>query len=277
MRTSRRPKRPSISNNPGLPHLHPWVTAGRWSQGARMARDGADEGEVVAYIQDWIDHARVIFAPLDLRFAKKSGRGVRGRPAFMGDALGLKPIMTFENGDSKVLSKVRGEKNVVPALLELCRKTRKPGTPYPGHRGEQPGAGRPSGGGERERTGGKRRDDLPHRAASSPSTPGPTSSAWSTGKNKQTDTAAPARDLRDGAGLFAAPAICAPDGKEGGSELNEMKLSWPERGQALGQAGDPAGPGGAGPVVAAGGWGSPCCPCLLPLWPPSSRRPSSIP
>lgn len=48
----------------------------------------------------------------------------------MGDALGLKPIMTFENGDSKVLSKVRGEKNVVPALLELCRKTRKPGTPY---------------------------------------------------------------------------------------------------------------------------------------------------
>ena len=42
-------------------------------QGARMARDGADEGEVVAYIQDWIDHARVIFAPLDLRFAKKSG------------------------------------------------------------------------------------------------------------------------------------------------------------------------------------------------------------
>ena len=94
-----------------------------------MARDGADEGEVVAYIQDWIDHARVIFAPLDLRFAKKSGR-VSAAAAFMGDALGLKPIMTFENGDSKVLSKVRGEKNVVTALLELCRKTRKPGTPY---------------------------------------------------------------------------------------------------------------------------------------------------
>ena len=71
----------------------------------------------------------MIFAPLDLRFAKKSGR-VSAAAAFMGDALGLKPIMTFENGDSKVLSKVRGEKNVVTALLELCRKTRKPGTPY---------------------------------------------------------------------------------------------------------------------------------------------------
>ena len=98
-------------------------------QGARMARNGADESEVVAYIQDWIDHARVVFAPLDLRFAKKSGR-VSAAAAFMGDALGLKPIMTFEDGDSKVLSKVRGEKNVVSALLELCQKERQPGSPY---------------------------------------------------------------------------------------------------------------------------------------------------
>ena len=98
-------------------------------QGARMARDGADEGEVVAYIQDWIDHARVIFAPLDLRFAKKSGR-VSAAAAFMGDALGLKPIMTFENGASKVVTKVRGEKNVIPTILELAQKEREPGTPY---------------------------------------------------------------------------------------------------------------------------------------------------
>ena len=98
-------------------------------QGARMARDGAGEEEILAYLQDWIDHVRVLFAPLDLRFAKKSGR-ISAAAAFMGDALGLKPIMTFEEGDSKVLSKVRGEKNVVPALLELCQKTRAPGTPY---------------------------------------------------------------------------------------------------------------------------------------------------
>ncbi len=83
----------------------------------------------MTYLRDWIDHVRVIFAPLDLRFAKKSGR-VSAAAAFMGDALGLKPIMTFADGDSKVLSKVRGEKNVVSALLELCRGTRKAGTPY---------------------------------------------------------------------------------------------------------------------------------------------------
>ena len=98
-------------------------------QGARMAREEKPVQEILAYIQDWIDHARVLFAPLDLRFAKKSGR-VSAAAAFMGEALGLKPVMTFEGGDSKVLTKVRGEKNVIPTLLEMCQKTREPNTPY---------------------------------------------------------------------------------------------------------------------------------------------------
>ena len=96
---------------------------------ARMAADGQSPEKVEAFIRDWLAHARILFVPLDLRFAKKSGR-VSAAAAFMGDALGLKPIMTFENGESKVLSKVRGEKNVVPAMLALCQKTRKKGTPY---------------------------------------------------------------------------------------------------------------------------------------------------
>lgn len=60
----------------------------------------------------------------------KSPGGVSAAAAFMGEALGLKPVMTFEGGDSKVLTKVRGEKNVIPTLLEMCQKTREPNTPY---------------------------------------------------------------------------------------------------------------------------------------------------
>lgn len=110
---------------------HTYTMGYGWAvvQGARMARDGANEEEILTYLRDWIDHARVIFAPLDLRFAKKSGR-VSAAAAFMGDALGLKPIMTFENGASKVVTKVRGEKNVIPTILELAQKEREPGTPY---------------------------------------------------------------------------------------------------------------------------------------------------
>ena len=98
-------------------------------QGAKMAAEGAGADEVVAYIQDWLDHVRVLFAPLDLRFAKKSGR-ISAAAAFMGEALGLKPIMTFEEGESKSVSKVRGEKALISTLVELCKKERRPNTPY---------------------------------------------------------------------------------------------------------------------------------------------------
>ena len=98
-------------------------------QGAGMAREGAEPREIVDCIQDWVDHVRVIFAPLDLRFAKKSGR-VSAAAAFMGEALGLKPVMTFTDGESKILAKVRGERAVIAKLTELCRTERRPGTPY---------------------------------------------------------------------------------------------------------------------------------------------------
>lgn len=98
-------------------------------QADAMAKQGADVPEILDYIQDWVDHVRVVFTVLDLRFAKKSGR-ISAAAAFMGEALGLKPIMTFENGESKILSKIRGEKAAIKALADLCQSERKSGTPY---------------------------------------------------------------------------------------------------------------------------------------------------
>lgn len=106
-------------------------------EGARMAQNGASVGEVAAHIQDLLDHIRVAFVSLDLRFAKKSGR-ISAAAAFLGDALGLKPIIDFEDGASKILSKVRGEKNAINALVDLCLKERKPGTPFLCIRGKNP-------------------------------------------------------------------------------------------------------------------------------------------
>lgn len=108
-------------------------------QGARMAAEGAQARAVADFIQDWVDHVRVVFSPLDLRFAKKSGR-VSAAAAFVGEALGLKPIMTFTDGESRILAKVRGEKAVISKLTEMCRSERRPGTPYlmiRGNNGEQ--------------------------------------------------------------------------------------------------------------------------------------------
>lgn len=98
-------------------------------QAARMAQGGASPEVCVAAIEDWCRHVRVLFTPMDLSFAKKSGR-ISAAAAFLGDKLGLHPIMTFEDGESKVLSKVRGDRNVIPTMIKMCQKGIAEGSPY---------------------------------------------------------------------------------------------------------------------------------------------------
>lgn len=98
-------------------------------QGARMAREGKGAEEVAAWMEDWLANVTLAFAPYDLKFAKKSGR-ISAAAAFVGDALGLKPIMTFLDGESKILTKVRGEKNIIPAILDQVRPEIDPDAPY---------------------------------------------------------------------------------------------------------------------------------------------------
>lgn len=98
-------------------------------EGAKMAEAGASAEEVIAFIQDWIDHARILFVPFNLKHAKKSGR-VSAASSFVGEALGLKPVLTFEDGKSSTITKVRGEKNVNATLLELIEDDRVEASPY---------------------------------------------------------------------------------------------------------------------------------------------------
>lgn len=98
-------------------------------EAARAAEQGASAAEAAAMIRDWLAHVRILFTPYDLKYAKKSGR-VSAAAAVLGDALGIHPIMSFPDGDSKVLAKVRGDKALIPAMLKIARKERKPGTPY---------------------------------------------------------------------------------------------------------------------------------------------------
>lgn len=98
-------------------------------QGARMAKEGKSPEEIICFITDWVNHARIIFVPYSLKFAKKSGR-VSASAAFVGEALGFKPFMTFTEGNSEILAKVRGEKNIVSSLVELMAEDFQAGSPY---------------------------------------------------------------------------------------------------------------------------------------------------
>ena len=96
---------------------------------ARAAREGKPFSEVLSIAEDWLRNARAMFVPLNLRCVKKSGR-IPAAVAFVGDALGLKPVITFEGGEAKIVSKIRGENRVVPGLFDIVSKERRPGTPY---------------------------------------------------------------------------------------------------------------------------------------------------
>lgn len=99
-------------------------------QAAKKAQSGdLTANEAVAEIEDWLNHSKILFAPYDLKFARKSGR-VSAAAAIMGTAMGIRPIMSFPNGDSKVLAKPRGDKNVVPNIVKMMTADMEPGSPY---------------------------------------------------------------------------------------------------------------------------------------------------
>ncbi len=98
-------------------------------EAAQMAARGASVPEILEHLQEWLDHARPMFVPLDLKCVKKSGR-ISPAAAFVGDALGLKPMITFEDGEAKILAKVRGEAKGIAALVDIWQKERRPGSNY---------------------------------------------------------------------------------------------------------------------------------------------------
>lgn len=84
---------------------------------AEQLKKGAQPEAVAREMQHWYDHSITLVALYNLQYAKRSGR-LNACAAFVGDMLGLKPIMSI-NGENKVLDKTRGDKTVVPRLVQM--------------------------------------------------------------------------------------------------------------------------------------------------------------
>lgn len=98
-------------------------------QGAKKARKGMSAKDIVAYMKDWIDNCIIFFAPYTLKYARKSGR-IPSAAAFVGEVMGLKPVMRIQNNKIVTETKVRGEKSVIPKILDLTLEHMIPKTPY---------------------------------------------------------------------------------------------------------------------------------------------------
>ena len=98
-------------------------------EAVKKIRKGASVEEIVAYFDDWFKVSAIYAVPYNLKYARKSGR-ISAAKAFAGELLGLKPIIEFADGETNTVDKIRGEKNIVPKLVECVEKSMTPQTPY---------------------------------------------------------------------------------------------------------------------------------------------------
>ena len=89
--------------------------------GAKMREEGKSFAEILAEMTSLSKGMKAYVGIYNLRILRKSGR-ISGGAAFVGDALGLRPVAVVFNGAVDVMCKVRGDKAVANKLVELAVK-----------------------------------------------------------------------------------------------------------------------------------------------------------
>lgn len=98
-------------------------------EAAKKAGRGISSEDIISFINEWLSCTELHFVSYTLEYVRRSGRLSAGA-AFMGELLGLKPVITVTDGESHVTEKVRGEKAIIPKMTELAKKNMIPQTPY---------------------------------------------------------------------------------------------------------------------------------------------------
>lgn len=89
---------------------------------AAEMRDQGDSFEaIMGVVRSRVARSEAVLGVYTLKHLKKSGR-ISGGAAFVGEALGLKPISHVYAGSVDVCGKVRGEKNLIPKMVEFVRQ-----------------------------------------------------------------------------------------------------------------------------------------------------------
>ena len=98
-------------------------------QAARKLHNGAAMSDVVDYLIEKFKQVEIVLGVHSLKIIKKSGR-ISAAAAFAGELMGLRPIITLIQGDTRVEKKVRGDLKVLPTLKEWAETHMEEGAPY---------------------------------------------------------------------------------------------------------------------------------------------------
>lgn len=96
---------------------------------ARMAKNGKSLDEILSFFDDWFDRVEIYFCPLTFEYVKRSGR-VSRTIAFVGDALGIRPIIHIIEGKTAADAKVRGNSKITEAMEKLAVSRMLPAGDY---------------------------------------------------------------------------------------------------------------------------------------------------
>lgn len=80
--------------------------------------------DIILYANEKLKTACAYLGVYDLKYLKKSGR-ISGGAAFLGEALGLRPISKVFNGGVNVCDKVRGDANVLKKIISNVKSSVK--------------------------------------------------------------------------------------------------------------------------------------------------------
>ena len=96
--------------------------------GAKKRAEGGTVDEILEVMNDAINSIEIYLTLYDLRFARNSGR-ISAASAVVGSLLGIRPVMSMIMGETENVAKVRGDKNVIPKMVEIV-KDRMVGEPF---------------------------------------------------------------------------------------------------------------------------------------------------
>ena len=115
----------SVLDSRGYSSLYGYLVV----EAAKMAMAGEGLEAVEAYLTQALEKRMIYFGIYSLKYAGKSGR-IPSAAAFLGDKLGLKPVMKIFDHEITTAAKARGEQRLISSLVELVARDIAPGTPY---------------------------------------------------------------------------------------------------------------------------------------------------
>lgn len=95
---------------------------------ACRAGQGSSAAAIVDELRSLIPRLHLLVAPVTLEYLARGGR-IGQAARLVGTLLDMKPILEVENGMIKAAKKVRGERHIIPGMLQLFSERIAPGTP----------------------------------------------------------------------------------------------------------------------------------------------------